>query len=59
MLDSNFQDPAQQQRISQQKMEAIKLLMDKTLSNPDTENINKLKELMGVPIEPPEHKTDH
>jgi hypothetical protein len=59
MLDSNFQDPSQQQRLSQQKMEAIKLLMDETLSNPDTENINKLKELMGVPIEPSEYKTNH
>jgi hypothetical protein len=58
MLDSNFQDPTQQQRLSQQKMEAIKLLMDQTLSNPDTENINKLKDLMGVLSDPPEYSTD-
>ena len=57
MLDPNFQDSSQQQRLSQQKMEAIKLLMDQTLSNPDTENINKLKDLMGVPSEPPEYNT--
>jgi hypothetical protein len=57
MLDPNFQDSSQQQRLSQQKMEAIKLLMDQTLSNPDTENINKLKDLMGVPSEPSEHNT--
>jgi hypothetical protein len=31
--------------------------MDQTLSNPDTENINKLKDLMGVPSEPSEHNT--
>ena len=58
MLDPNFRDAAQQQHLSHQKMEAIKLLMNQTLSNPDTENINKLKELMGVPIEPSEYKTD-
>jgi hypothetical protein len=57
MLDPNFQDPAQQQRLSHQKMKAIEILMDQTLSNPDTENINKLKNLMGVPSEPPEYNT--
>jgi hypothetical protein len=54
MIDPHFQpSPAEQQSISQQKMEAIKLLMDQTLSNPDMENINKLKDIMGVLSEPP------
>ena len=52
MLDPNFQDPSQQRRLSDQKLEAIKLLMDQTLSNSDIKNINKLKDLMGVPSEP-------
>lgn len=58
MLDSNFRDPGQQQRLSQQRIEAIKLLMNETLSKPDTENINKLKDLMGVPSESVEYKTN-
>jgi hypothetical protein len=53
MIDPHFQpSPAEQQSISQQKMEAIKLLMDQTLSNPDMENINKLKDIMGILSEP-------
>ena len=57
MLDPNFQDPSQQRRLSDQKLEAIRLLMDQTVSNPDMENINKLKDIMGVPSEPSEYNT--
>jgi hypothetical protein len=57
MLDRNFQDPAQQQRLSHQKMKAIEILMDETLLNPDTENIRKLKDFMGVLSDPPEYNT--
>ena len=53
MIDPHFQpSPSEQQSLSQQKMEAIQLLMDQTVSNPDMENINKLKDIMGILSEP-------
>jgi hypothetical protein len=48
MLDPHFQDPKRQQRLSQQKMEAIQLLMSGIIPHPSQENIDKLKKVMGV-----------
>jgi hypothetical protein len=57
MLDPNFQDSAQQQRLSQQKMEAMKLLMDEIVTNPSSKNIDKLKEVMDF-LDVPSSNTD-
>jgi hypothetical protein len=45
MIDPNFQDPEQQSRVYQQKMEALKLLMSEIIDNPnvkENENIKKV-----------------
>jgi hypothetical protein len=57
MLDPNFQDSAQQQRLSQQKMEAMKLLLDEIVTNPSSKNIDKLKEVMDF-LDVPSSNTD-
>ena len=54
-LDFN-QSPQQRQNLSQQKMEVMNLLMSEDLSNIDLENINKLRDAMGILSEPPKYK---
>lgn len=46
MIDKNFQDPEQQQRLQKQKMEAMKVLMSELIDNPSGIETNELKQVI-------------
>jgi hypothetical protein len=46
MIDPNFKSPEQLQRLHQQKMEAMKVLMSEIIDNPSMSNANELKKVI-------------
>jgi hypothetical protein len=46
MDSSNFQDPKQQDRLHQQKMDAVKVLMSEIIDNPNTKDSENLKQVI-------------
>ncbi len=46
MIDPNFQDPKQLQRLHQQKMEAMKVLMSEIIDNPSGSKVDELKKVI-------------
>ena len=46
MIDPNFQDPKQLQRLHQQKMEAMKVLMSEIIDNPSGTKVDELKKVI-------------
>ena len=46
MLDPNFQDPEQLQRLHQQKMDAMKVLMSEIIDNPSGVKVDELKQVI-------------
>jgi hypothetical protein len=46
MIDPNFQDPEQLQRLHRQKMEAMKVLMSEIMDNPSMSNTSELKKVI-------------
>jgi hypothetical protein len=45
-MDSNFQDPKQQERLHQQKMDAVKVLMSEIIDNPNAKDSINLKQVI-------------
>jgi hypothetical protein len=46
MIDPNFKNPEQLQRLHQQKMEAMKVLMSEIIDNPSMSNASELKKVI-------------
>ena len=46
MIDGTFQDPEQQQRLHQQKMDAVKVLMSEIIDNPNAKESDNLKQVI-------------
>jgi hypothetical protein len=46
MIDPRFTDPEQLQRLHQQKMEAMKVLMNEIIDNPSMSNVSELKKVI-------------
>jgi len=46
MIDPNFKSPEQLQRLHQQKMEAMKVLMSEIIDNPSMSNTSELKKVI-------------
>lgn len=46
MIDPNFNDPEQLQRLHQQKMDAMKVLMSEIIDNPTGIKVDELKQVI-------------
>lgn len=46
MIDPNFNDPEQLQRLHQQKMDAMKVLMSGIIDNPTGIKVDELKQVI-------------
>ena len=46
MIDQNFRDPEQLQRLHQQKMDAMKVLMSEIIDNPSGIKVDELKQVI-------------
>jgi hypothetical protein len=46
MIDPNFRDPEQIQRVHQQKMEAMKVLMSELIDNPTGVKVDEMKKVI-------------
>ena len=46
MIDPNFRDPEQLQRLHQQKMEAMKVLMTEIINNPTGVKVDEMKKVI-------------
>jgi len=46
MIDQNFRDPEQAQRLYKQKMEAMKVLMSEIIDNPAGVKVDELKKVI-------------
>lgn len=46
MIDPNFRDPEQLQRLHQQKMDAMKVLMSEIIDNPGGVKVDELKQVI-------------
>lgn len=46
MIDPNFNDPEQLQRLHQQKMDAMKVLMSEIIDNPTGVKVDELKQVI-------------
>ena len=46
MIDPNFTNPEQLQRLHQQKMEAMKVLMSEIIDNPGGVKVDELKKVI-------------
>ena len=46
MIDPNFRDPEQIQRVHQQKMEAMKVLMSELIDNPTGVEVDEMKKII-------------
>jgi O-acetylhomoserine/O-acetylserine sulfhydrylase-like pyridoxal-dependent enzyme len=47
MIDPRFTDPEQLQRLHQQKMEAMKVIMSEIIDNPSGVSVNDLKKVVN------------
>ena len=46
MIDPNFNDPEQLQRLHKQKMDAMKVLMSEIIDNPSGIKVDELKQVI-------------
>jgi hypothetical protein len=46
MIDPNFTDPAQQERVQKQKMEAMKVIMSELIDNPTGVEVDEMKKVI-------------
>jgi len=46
MIDPNFRDPEQIQRLQQQKMDAMKVIMSELIDNPSGVKVDELKKVI-------------
>ena len=46
MIDQNFRDPEQIQRVYQQKMEAMKVLMSELIDDPTGVKVDEMKKVI-------------
>jgi len=46
MIDPNFIDPVQQERLQKQKMEAMKVLMSELIDNPTGVEVDEMKKII-------------
>jgi hypothetical protein len=46
MIDPNFTDPAQQERLQKQKMEAMKVIMSELIDNPTGVEVDEMKKVI-------------
>jgi hypothetical protein len=58
MIDPNFQDPEQLQRLHRQKMEAMKVLMSEIIDNPSGVKVDELKQVIDYLDKPNTNNVD-
>jgi hypothetical protein len=59
MIDPNFHDPEQLQRLHQQKMEAMKVLMSEIIDNPSGTKVDELKKVIDYLDKPNTNVTEN